>query len=176
MCAHSPAALRIEERERRRARPGRGPRDSHGYGPASSNGDRVSGPVGAGEFLRLPQHARDSGWQLDGIYNAYGCNCDDCQETGRCYMNPDAPEVDGLAAYSHVALQSTAAIAFPDGVVHDRRPSLGEWLAVLRERHALARAQAASSDDLEQALADQAKSQKPPERWLGRSPGYYSRG
>ena len=164
MCAHSPAALRIEERERRRSRPARGPRDSHGYGPASSNSDRPSGPVGAGEFLRLPQHAGDSEWQLEGIYNAYGCICADCEETSRCYLDWDAPEVVDLATYSHVALQCTAAIVFHDGVEHDRRPSLGEWLAVLRERHALALAQAADRDGVERAIGARAKSQRPAQR------------
>ena len=176
MCAHSPAALRVAERERRRARPTQSQRDIRGYGPTSSNREWSGEPVSATDYLREPRHAKDAGWQVDATYNAFGCICKDCERTGRCFLDEAAPEVDDLEEYSHVALGFSASLVFHDDVQHDQRPHLREWVRTLRERHVIARAHAADLADTDFMLAARGKSAKPPQRWLGRSPGYYSRG
>ena len=100
----------------------------------------------------------------------------ECQETNHCYVNPSAPEILELAQYSNIALQRAASLVYHDDVKHDERPPLRQWLLKLQELHAQARYHAADREDLEHALAKRSKSGKPPQRWLGRSPGYYSRG
>ena len=141
-----------------------------------SNQEWDGGPVRARDFMRLPQHERYANSQLDIVYNGWGCMCFECMETKRCYIDPDAPEIEELAQYSYLALTWSASLVYHDDVEHDARPPLNEWLATLRDAHSRARRTSADQDDLEHLHAERSKSRRPPQRWLGRSPGYYSRG
>lgn len=136
----------------------------------------------AADFLREPQHVNDAKHQIDSIWHCHGCWCDDCSADGAGHWldwpSPgENPLWDALALYSALALTEAVAVLdreFPDW--HVRHPSLQQWLDVLRNRHRTALELQAELDGIDMALVDRSRSARPPARWMGRSPGYYSRG
>ena len=170
MCAHSPAALQVAARERRRARPVRWPRDLHGFGPTSSNREWSGDPLSADDYLRAADHVKDARWQVDLTYDAYVGGCSDCLESGCCGLDFTAPEMDQLMTYSHLALGFAASLVFHDEVSHDHRPTLAAWLLTLQVQHASAGRRRSDQVDHEQMLFLRGQSAKPAVRWMGRSP------
>ena len=141
-----------------------------GCGPTSTNrewsGDRLS----ASDFLREAVHVKDAHWQVDAVYDAYGCSCHDCERSGRSNLDGGEPEVAELERYSHLALGFTASIVFHVDVPHDHRPPLTDWVHLLQLQHARARDRRADQVDHDQMLLVRGQSAKPPVRWMGRSP------
>jgi len=75
-----------------------------------------------------------------------------------------------------VALGRAAGLVSHSDLKHDERAPLGEWLLRLRELHARARQDSAGLEDQDHVLAERSRSGRLPQRWLGSSPSFRSRG
>ena len=172
MCAHSPGARRAVARGARRPRRGR--RLAWYERTTGSNRGWQGERVLALDFLREPEHMGDAASQLDSIWDYSHCGCLECFPYD---THEGDPAWDELSTFSAVALEEAMDVlmrAYPDP--HNAFPRPGEWLEVVRQRHAAALQRQADEDGVDDALADRSRSQRPPARWMGRSPGYYSRG
>lgn len=179
MCAHSVAARRLAAANK----PGRGRRRARHQGePAQPTGLRTSNREWDGErlgsvaYLRDKRHKELADRDLDITWNVYACMCPECTEVGRCYLDDDHPAVAGLVEYSLVALTEAMSRLMDLHPDHDFPPTPADWLEMVRQRHAEARTRDLDARDLDALAADSSRSQRPPARWVGRSPGYYSRG
>lgn len=133
------------------------------------------------DFLRRPEHKKDARHQIDIVWHCRACMCEPCVNNFYQWFTEPPPGSqrtwEALTLYSGLALSEAMHVLdndFPDW--HERHPRLEDWLAVLRERHQQALERQADLDGIEMAQADRSRSARPPARWMGRSPGYYSRG
>ena len=167
MYAHSPAAIKVAAREQQRPKPSRsGDR-------RNSSRDWEGERLLAADFLRAAKDEDQARSDFENAWDGSACWCDKCSER-RWYGTAD-PAHAGLLIYSKVAMQA-AVRSLLEERDHDKPLSLVEVLDLLRYRHNEARTRDADDVGLDQAVEDRGRSQKPAARWLGRSPGYYSRG